>query len=40
MSTYFMSGYTCWTEHDEYKEVVVEDTVVRGDDDIDQTNHC
>jgi hypothetical protein len=30
----FMSGYTCWTEHDEYKEVVV------GDDDVDETNHC
>jgi hypothetical protein len=30
----FMSGYTCWTEHDEYKEVV------GGDDDVDQMNHC
>jgi hypothetical protein len=31
----FMSGYTCWTEHDEHKEVVLEDTVVRSDDDVD-----
>jgi hypothetical protein len=30
----FMSGYTCWTEHGEYKKVV------GGDDDVDQTNHC
>jgi hypothetical protein len=30
----FMSGYTCWTEHGEYKEVV------GGDDDVDQMNHC
>jgi hypothetical protein len=30
----FMSGYTCWTEHDEYKEVV------GGDDDVDEMNHC
>jgi hypothetical protein len=30
----FMSGYTCWAEHGEYKEVV------GGDDDIDETNHC
>jgi hypothetical protein len=36
----FMSGYTCWTEHSEYKEVVLEDTDVGGDVDIDQTNHC
>jgi hypothetical protein len=36
----FMSGYTCWTEHDEYKEVVLEDTDVGGDDDVDQMNHC
>jgi hypothetical protein len=36
----FMSGYTCWTEHGEYKEVVLEDTDVEGDDDIDQTNYC
>jgi hypothetical protein len=35
----FMSGYTCWTEHNEYKEVVLEDTDVRGDDDVDQMNH-
>jgi hypothetical protein len=36
----FMSGYTCWTEHGEYKEVVLEDTDVGGDDDVDQMNHC
>jgi hypothetical protein len=30
-----MSGYTYWTEHDEHKEVVLEDTVVRSDDDVD-----
>jgi hypothetical protein len=30
----FMSGYTCWTEHGEYKEVV------GVHDDIDQMNHC
>jgi hypothetical protein len=36
----FMRGYTCWTEHDEYKEVVLEDTDVGGDDDVDQMNHC
>jgi hypothetical protein len=30
----FMSGYTCWTEHGEYKEVV------GGDDDVDEMNHC
>jgi hypothetical protein len=30
----FMSGYTCWTEHGEYKEVV------GGDDNVDETNHC
>jgi hypothetical protein len=35
----FMSGYTCWTEHGEYKEVVLEDTNVGGDDDVDQMNH-
>jgi predicted nucleotide-binding protein (sugar kinase/HSP70/actin superfamily) len=37
----FMSGYTCWTEHGEYKEVMLEDTDV-GDDDnnVDQTNYC
>jgi hypothetical protein len=36
----FMSGYTCWMEHGEYKEVVLEDTDVGGDDDVDQMNHC
>jgi hypothetical protein len=36
----FMSGYTCWTEHGEYKEVVLEDTDVEGDDDMNQTNYC
>jgi hypothetical protein len=36
----FMSGYTYWMEHDEYKEIVLEDTDVGGDDDVDQTNHC
>jgi hypothetical protein len=36
----FMSGYTYWTEHGGYKEVVLEDTDVGGDDDdVDQTNH-
>jgi hypothetical protein len=30
-----MSGYTCLTEHSEYKEVVLEDTDVGGDDDVD-----
>jgi hypothetical protein len=30
----FMSGYTCWTEHGEYKEVVGDD------DDVDEMNHC
>jgi hypothetical protein len=30
----FMSGYTCWIEHGEYNEVV------RGDDDVDEMNHC
>jgi hypothetical protein len=35
-----MSGCTYWTEHSEYKELVLEDTVVGGDDDVDQTNHC
>jgi hypothetical protein len=29
-----MSGYICWTEHGEYKEVV------GVDDDVDQMNHC
>jgi hypothetical protein len=24
----FMSGYTCWTEHNEYNEVVLENTDV------------
>jgi hypothetical protein len=36
----FMSGYTYWMEHNEYKEVVLEDTDVGGDDDVDQMNHC
>jgi hypothetical protein len=36
----FMSGYTYWMDHSEYREVVHEDTDVGGDDDIDQTNHC
>jgi hypothetical protein len=36
----FMSGYTCWMEHGEYKEVVLEDTNVGGDDDVDQMNQC
>jgi hypothetical protein len=36
----FMSGYTCWMEHGEYKEVVLEDTDVGGDDDVDHMNHC
>jgi hypothetical protein len=35
----FMSGYTCWTVHGEYKEVL-EDTDVGGDDDVDQMHHC
>jgi hypothetical protein len=35
-----MSGYTCSMEHGEYKEVVLEDTDVRSDDDVDQMNHC
>jgi hypothetical protein len=30
----FMSGYTYWTEHGEYKEIV------GGDDDVDEMNHC
>jgi hypothetical protein len=30
----FMSGYTYWMEHGEYKEVVV------SNDDVDETNHC
>jgi hypothetical protein len=30
----FMSGYTYWTEHSEYKEVV------GGDDDVDEMNNC
>jgi hypothetical protein len=29
-----MSGYTCWMEHGEYKEVV------GGDDDVNEMNHC
>jgi hypothetical protein len=29
-----MSGYTYWTEHSEYKEVV------GGDDDVDEMNNC
>jgi hypothetical protein len=36
----FMSGYTCWMEHSEYKKVVLEDTAMGGDDDVDQMNHC
>jgi hypothetical protein len=35
----FMSGYTYWTEHGKYKEVVLEDTDVGGDDDVYQMNH-
>jgi hypothetical protein len=35
-----MSGYICWTEHGEYKEVVLEETDVGGDNDVDQMNHC
>jgi hypothetical protein len=35
-----MSRYTYWTEHGEYKEVVLEDTDVGADDDVDQMNHC
>jgi hypothetical protein len=31
----FMSGYTCLTEHSEYKEVMLKDTNVGGDDDVD-----
>jgi hypothetical protein len=30
----FMSGYTYWMEHGEYKEVM------GGDDDVDEMNHC
>jgi hypothetical protein len=30
----FMSGYTCWMEHGEYKEIV------GVDDYVDQMNHC
>jgi hypothetical protein len=30
-----MTGYTCWMEHGEYKEVVLEDTDVGGDGDVD-----
>jgi hypothetical protein len=30
----FMSGYTYWTKHDEYKKVV------GVDDDVDEMNHC
>jgi hypothetical protein len=36
----FMSGYTCWTEHGEYKEVVLEDTDIEGDYDVHQMNQC
>jgi hypothetical protein len=36
----FISGYTYWTEHGEYKQVVLEDTNMGGDDDVDQMNHC
>jgi hypothetical protein len=36
----FVSRYTWWTEHHEYKEVVLEDIDVGGDDDVDQMNHC
>jgi hypothetical protein len=36
----FMSGYTCWMEYGEYKKVVLEDTDVGGDDDVDQMNYC
>jgi hypothetical protein len=36
----FMSGYNCWTQHGEYKEVVLEETDVGGDDDVDQMNYC
>jgi hypothetical protein len=36
----FMTGYTCWTEHSEYKEVVLEDTNMGGDDHVDHMNHC
>jgi hypothetical protein len=36
----FMSGYTYWTEHGEHRKVVLEDIDVRGDDDVDQMNHC
>jgi hypothetical protein len=36
----FMSGYTCWTEHGEQKKVVLEDTDVGGDDNVDQMHHC
>jgi hypothetical protein len=31
----FMSGYTSSTEHGQYKEVVLDDTDVAGDDDVD-----
>jgi hypothetical protein len=31
----FMSGYTCWMKHGKYKEVVLENTDVGGDDDVD-----
>jgi hypothetical protein len=27
-------------EHSEYKEVVLKDTGMGGDDDVDQMNHC
>jgi phosphotransferase system IIB component len=29
-----MSGYTCWTKHGDYKEVM------GGDNNVDQINHC
>jgi hypothetical protein len=35
-----MNGYTCWMDNGEYKEVVLEDIEVGGDDNVDQTNHC
>jgi hypothetical protein len=36
----FMSEYTCWMEHGEYKDVVLGDTDLASDDDVDQMNHC
>jgi hypothetical protein len=35
-----MCGYTYWTEHGEYEEVVLGDIDVGGYDNVDQTNHC